>query len=317
MEPVKVAIVGAGFFGSRHASSYATLSSAKLLAVCDQDIARAREVSAPYGALAITELDQLPKEVEAVSIAAPTVAHFSIAKAMLDSGRHIMMEKPIAATVEEARTLEALAAARGLVFQVGHLERFNPAMQTAAKLIKEPRYIECHRISPFQARATDVNVVLDLMIHDIDLVLSLVQSPVTQIEALGTPMLTGEEDIAKAYLKFANGCTADLTASRLAHKKQRTLRVFHGANDYLVVDLQNCGLWVKRKEPKVDSSGVPHLDFDSHPETPGNNLARELESFVDCVRHGKAPLVTATAGREALAIAIEITEKMRRWRAAF
>lgn len=311
--PVKVAVVGVGYFGTRHANTFKSLPGAELVAVCDVMPERAQEIAGKVGVRAVTDYRQLPADVEAVSIAVPTREHHAVARDLLLAGKHVMVEKPITANLDEADELDRLARASGLVLQVGHLERFNPAVMALNDLLDRPRFIECRRISPFQDRGTDVNVVLDLMIHDLDLVLSIVRSPLDQIEAIGVPILSEAEDIANARLRFADGCTVNITASRVSWKKERTMRIFQ-QDAYILLDLNEGKLAVTRKQVDHQAGGLPLLTHEERKFTTGENLKREFESFIDCVRARRQPIVSAADARRALAAALIITEQLRSWR---
>ncbi|HKY94118.1 MAG TPA: Gfo/Idh/MocA family oxidoreductase [Kiloniellales bacterium] len=313
MKPVKVAVVGVGYFGSRHAATWKSLPQAQVVALCDVRQERAAEAAQKLGALVVTDYRALPAEVEAVSIAVPTRNHFRVARDLLLAGKHVLVEKPITANLNEADELDRVARQQGLVLQVGHLERFNPGVMALHDILDRPRFIECRRISPFQDRGTDVNVVLDLMIHDLDLVLSIVRSPLDQIEAIGVPVLSEAEDIANARLRFADGCTVNITASRVSWKKERTMRIFQ-PDAYILLDLIEGKLAITRKQLDATAAGLPLLTHEEEKFTTGENLKREFESFIDCVRHKRQPLVTAADARRALAAALIITEQLRSWR---
>lgn len=313
MRPVKVAIVGVGYFGTRHANTLKSMQGVEIVAVCDLMQERAQEAASKLGCAAVTDYRSLPAEVEAVSIAVPTRAHFRVGRDLLLAGKHVLVEKPITANLNEADELDRIARQQGLILQVGHLERFNPAVMSLNDLLDRPRFIECRRISPFQDRGTDVNVVLDLMIHDLDLVLSIVRSPLDQIEAIGVPILSEAEDIANARLRFADGCTVNITASRVSWKKERTMRIFQ-PDAYILLDLNEGKLAVTRKQMDTSVGGLPLLTHEEQRFETGENLRRELESFLDCVRTRRQPLVNAADARRALAAALIITEQLRSWR---
>jgi predicted dehydrogenase len=214
--PLRVGVIGVGYLGRLHAQKLASFDDISFVGVCDADHARGKTVAHECGTACFSDPKKLIRESDAVSIAVPTTAHYQVAMEAMRSGVHVLLEKPITASVREARRLVREAALRRLVFQIGHVERFNPAVREAASLLAEPRFIECHRLGPFGGRGTDVDVVLDLMIHDLDLILSFVRSPVTRIQAVGVPVISRNIDIANARLAFANGCVANVTASRVS-----------------------------------------------------------------------------------------------------
>jgi predicted dehydrogenase len=304
---IRAAVVGAGNFGARHAEKYAALPEAELVAVVDRDPARAAEIAGKHGALALTDPADLPDDVEAVSVAAPTVAHHPVGMALLRRGVHILIEKPIAERIELGEELAAEAEARGLVLQVGHIERHSPVFEALAAAVTLPLFIESNRISPFTGRSTDVNVVLDLMIHDIDLIASLVGRRIEGIEAVGAPVLTDREDIANARLRFDGGCVANITASRISMKTERRMRVFQ-PEGYVAADL------VTRKLTRIGRSGA---GFDAAEDEfpPGDNLKAEIASFLRAVAEGGAPKVTGRDGVEALRTALAIADSLGAHRA--
>lgn len=304
---VRAAVVGAGNFGARHAEKYAALPEAELVAVVDRDGARAAEIAAKYGALALTDHRDLPPDVEAVSVAAPTVAHHPVGMDLLARGVHILIEKPIAERIELGEALADMAESKGLVLQVGHIERHSPVFEALAARVTTPLFIESNRISPFTGRSTDVNVVLDLMIHDIDLIASLVGRRIVSIEAVGAPVLTAQEDIANARLRFEGGCVANITASRISQKVERKMRVFQ-PDAYVVADL------VARKVNVIQKSGAAFsADEEEFPQ--GDNLKAEIASFLRAVATGGRPLVSGRDGVEALRTALAIAESLREHRA--
>ena len=220
------AVIGVGYLGKFHAEKYAASPKANLVAVVDTDQNRAREIGAPLGADILTDYRELFGRVECVSVAVPTRYHFQVARDFIEAGIDVLVEKPLTADIAEARDLVAAAKEKNVILQVGHLERFNPAIRQLEGVIKEPKFVECHRLAPFVERGTDVDVVLDLMIHDIDVISSLVRSPVERMEAVGVPVLTDKPDIANARIKFANGCIANVTSSRVSIKRERKIRIF-------------------------------------------------------------------------------------------
>jgi predicted dehydrogenase len=317
MRPIRCAVFGAGHFGRYHAQKYAATPGAELVAVVDADPARAAALAAETGTRAESSLEAMIGRIDAASVAVPTHAHYDVAARLLDAGIHVLVEKPIAATLDQADALVALAQRRGVVLQVGHLQRFLlQRMEIQARVVR-PLFIEALRIAPFKPRGTDVGVVLDLMIHDIDLILALVGEPVTEVDAVGAPVVTASEDLVNARLKFANGCVASVTASRIGFKTERRLRIFQPAS-YLSVDLAARQLTeVSRRGDRTpmphdvagaDMSGIARAEH-SYPD--GDDLAAEIADFVRCVRDGAPPLVSGSDGRRALETAIRVTESLR------
>jgi len=245
--------------------------------------------------------------VEAVSVATTTPSHFPVVREFLEAGAHVLVEKPITETTEQARELIELARRRSLVLQVGHLERFNPAIMAAEPHLNAPRFIECHRLAPYRERGTDVNVVLDLMIHDIDIVQTIVGAPIASIDAIGTKVFSEEIDIANARIHFENGCVANATASRVSFKTERKMRVFVD-DAYLSLDLHQKVLTLIRK--RVAAPGELPATLEEQSLDPGDALKAEIESFLDCIRTGRAPVVGGEAGLQALETAMRITEKV-------
>ncbi len=306
----KVAVIGAGFFGNRHAERYAALDRAELVAVCDIDPARAAAVAGHCRTAPETDYRALFGRVDAVSVVVPTSAHHAVAKDFLEHGIHVLLEKPITSTLEEADELIALADRQGLVLQVGHLERFNSAVLGMAEILRRPRFLDCRRIAPYRVRGTDISVVLDLMIHDIDLVLDVVKAPIDRIDAVGVPVLSEAEDIANARIRFADGCVATITASRVSWKTERTMRIFQ-PDAYIVVDLNDSKLSVTRRIPGAGAGAPPRLDRKEQQFASGGNLDRQLENFLESIGQGRPPLVTGTDGRRALAAALTINQQLR------
>jgi predicted dehydrogenase len=304
---LSTAVVGTGYLGRFHAQKYAALPDCELIAVVDPDEAAAREHAEANGARALTDHRELLGKVDAVSIAAPTSLHYPIARDFLLHGAHVLVEKPITVTVAEAEELVGLARDQGLTLQVGHLERFNPALRAADGILDAPRFIESHRLAPFNPRGTDVDVVLDLMIHDIDIILDIVGSPVERADASGAAVLTGATDIANARLVFANGCVANVTASRVSAKTERRMRFFQH-DCYLAVDFQQRQLSVHRKGEREMYPGIPELVSEEQSFEASDAIRDEIESFIECIRTGARPLVSGEDGCRALATAIDITQ---------
>ena len=304
---LRLGVVGAGQFGRYHAQKMATLEGARLVAVADVDADRAAAVAAPLGADTLPDHRALIGRVDAASVAVPAAAHYEVVKEFLDAGIHVLVEKPFTETVATAEELTALAEAKGLVLQVGLIERFSDAFRAVALRTTRPVYIESVRIAPFSPRGTDVSVVLDLMIHDIDIILALVDSPVADVDAVGAPVFSASEDIANARLKFANGCVANVTASRVSLKTERTLRIFQ-PDVYIKVDHGDRSVRIARKKEGaapptgLDSVALERLHFEQ-----GDALKREIESFAQTVRTGGVPAVTGADGVRSLAVAHRIT----------
>ncbi len=310
-ESLRTAVIGCGHFGRYHAEKYASLPAARLVAVVDQDPARASEVAAKHRVQALGDFRALFGAIDAVSIVVPTSAHHAVARACLENGIHVLIEKPITETLAQADDLIGLAAERRLVLQVGHLQRFFLERLNLGDLIRDPLYIESTRIAPFRQRGTDVGVTLDLMIHDIDLILAMVRAPVTMVDAVGAPIVSAEEDIANTRLRFANGCVANITASRVSLKTERKMRIF-GRDAYVSIDLHNHKLVAMRRgKGKSWFPGLPPIDREERNFAQGDDLADEIESFLDVARRGRQPLVTGEDGRRALETATRITESLR------
>lgn len=304
---MRVAVVGVGHLGKHHARILATLPGVELTAVVDANAARAQEIAAANGTRALTHASELIGQVDAVSVAVPTEQHLAIALPFLKAGVPVLVEKPMARSLDEADEMIAAAAASGVVLAVGHTERFNPAVEAAEPLLKNPRFIEVHRLGTFPERSLDIDVVFDLMIHDLDVVLSLVKSDVESIEAVGVPVLTGRVDIANVRLRFANGCIANLTASRISRDRVRKIRFFQPAA-YCSIDYAAQKVEVYRL---VKGTGpMPSIEGGEMPVVTEEPLKRELLDFVEAVREGRAPRVDGAQGRRALALATEITRQM-------
>jgi predicted dehydrogenase len=307
MSKLKCAVIGAGYLGKFHAEKYASLKDCELIAVVDINETAAMTVADKFGAKALTDYHPLLGQVDAVSIVVPTSLHYQVAREFLASGTHVLVEKPITVTVEEADELIALANEKQVILQVGHLERFNPAVLGLDKMEQKPLFIESHRLSPFNPRANDVSVVLDLMIHDIDIILALVDSEVEKIDASGTAVLTQGTDIANARLTFKNGCVANVTASRISMKMERKMRMFRPCS-YIAVDFQNRSVVKHRTGDREMFPGIPEIVTEESVFESGDALLEEIKHFVHCVKTGENPLVSGEAGRKALAVAIEITQ---------
>lgn len=312
MTPLRTAVIGVGYLGAFHAQKYASLPGVELVGVADSNSARAAEVAAACGCRAFDDHRVLLGQVDAVSVVVPTRHHFEIAREFLANNVHVLVEKPITTTIEQADALISLAEAQRLVLQVGHLERFNPVLQAAVAKMDRPLFVESVRVAPFCPRGTDVNVVLDLMIHDIELIQYLVKAPVVSIDAIGAPVFTAEEDIANARIGFGNGCVANVTASRISLKSERKMRVFQ-RDAYLVLDFQNRKLLAaNRLQADQQQVTVPQLQVVEQDLGQSDPLLAEISSFVEAIVTGREPLVNGYAGRMALETALKINAALSR-----
>ena len=307
MKTLRTAVIGVGYLGRFHAQKYKELADSKLVGVVDSFTANAHKVASELGVLGMTDYRELFGQVDAVSIVVPTPMHFEIAEAFLEQGVHVLVEKPITETIEQAQRLIDLAKAKKCVLQVGHLERFNPAIQAAAQLMGTPRFVESHRLAPFKQRGTDVSVVLDLMIHDIDLIQELVKKPIVSIDAVGTQVFSQDIDIANARIRFEGGCVANTTASRVSLKQERKMRIFQD-DAYLSVDLQQKVLSMVGKKQDGPVESPSHVEITEQSFEQGDALLAEISSFLNVVREGAAPVVTGEDGLRALSTAIKITQ---------
>jgi predicted dehydrogenase len=310
MEKIRAAVIGVGYLGRFHAQKYALLADCSLVGVVDVEPETAARVASEVRSRAYPDYRDLLGKVDAVSVVTPTPTHYEIARAFLDGGAHVLVEKPITESTAQAEQLINAARQAGRVLQVGHLERFNPAILAAESLLSRPRFIECHRLAPFKERGTEVNVVLDLMIHDIDLVQMIVGSPVAALEAIGTPVFSAEIDIANARLRFESGCVANVTASRVSLKTERKLRVFRD-DAYLSIDLQQKILTVIRKRAGPVGEGQLPVQIEEQSFDQGDALLAEIESFIAAIRAERPVLVSGEDGLRALRTAIAITERVR------
>lgn len=299
---VRVAVVGVGDFGRNHARVYRQLEGVELVGVMDSDSERARRVADEFGTRVLPDLDYLSGRVDAASVAVPTSEHARIGCLLLARGIDVLVEKPIAASLSEADLLSDAARQYARILQVGHLERFNPALIAVLPIMKEPLYFEVHRLGVFSPRSLDIDVVYDVMIHDLEILLALADSPVTSIHALGIPVITDKVDIAHARLEFASGAVANLTASRVSTERVRKLRFFQ-EHEYISLDYaRQDALRIRVRQPAPQ----PQFDFEPIPTRQEEPLAAELRAFVDAVRHRTAPLVDARAGRRALELADKV-----------
>jgi predicted dehydrogenase len=335
MNHVRVAVLGVGSLGKEHARIYAGLAAAgqvELTGVFDTSADTARKIAAKHGTRVFSSMAELAAASDAVNIVTPTVTHFELAKSLLQQGKHVLVEKPMTDNTAEAAELVQLAQQKNCVLQIGHVERFNPVFKYLETAAPEPRFIETHRLSPYPARSTDIGVVLDLMIHDLDVVLAFVKSPVTSVDAVGIPVLSKSEDIANARLRFANGCVANLTVSRVSPEKMRKIRVFSGPTNpcYISLDyrLQEGFIYRIARDGEEESSLLKKLfaakDSTIVSEFGGKRIVREpvpiakdeplkleLQSFVECVRERHTPLVSGESAKRALDLAFEITRQVQ------
>jgi len=307
MKKIKSAVIGAGYLGKFHAEKYAGLPDCELVAVVDVNQQAAEEIAQKYQTQALTDYRQLLGQVDAVSIVVPTTLHHKVALDFINHGAHVLVEKPITVTVEEADELIAAAKANNVLLQVGHLERFNPAVMGLDHLPDKPLFIESHRLSPFNPRANDVSVVLDLMIHDIDIILALVDSEIERLDASGTPVLTKGIDIANARIVFKSGCVANVTASRVSMKMERKMRMFR-PSCYVSVDFQNRVLTQHQIGDKEMFPGIPDIKTNESTFENGDALLEEIKSFLHCIKTGEEPLVSGESGKRALEVAIQISQ---------
>ncbi|MFB3820247.1 MAG: Gfo/Idh/MocA family protein [Candidatus Methylomirabilales bacterium] len=301
---LKVAVVGVGHLGQHHARIYAELPGAELVALADISDARRREVGGRLKVPTVADYRTLLGKVDAVSVAVPTAVHHQVARAFLEAGSDVLVEKPMTRTLAEADDLVAVAAAGGRILQVGHSERYNGAVQALAKEVHDPAFIEVHRMGPFPGRGADVDVVLDLMIHDIDIILTLVKSPLKSVSAVGVPVVSGQVDIANARLEFASGCVANITASRVTGERVRKIRVFQ-RDTCFVLDYaaQELNLFRQSGPP-----GKPKITKLEVPVDRAEPLRQELIDFLHSVRTRRSPMVSGEAAREAVAVAARIVE---------
>ncbi len=307
MSEIRTAVIGVGYLGKFHAQKYSELKNSKLVAVVDKQFESAQEVANSLGCEAMTDYREILGKVDAVSIVVPTDLHYEVASDFLQNSTHVLVEKPITTNIEQADRLIALANKNNLILQVGHLERFNPAILAIEKEISKIRFIESHRLAPYNPRGTEVSVILDLMIHDIDIILDIVDSEVEKIDASGTPVLSNDFDIANARIVFKNGCVANVTASRVSNKTDRKMRIFQ--NDaYLSVDFQNRELATYRKGDGEMYPGVPNIDIQKDSFDKSDALMTEIEHFLHCVGTNSTPKVTGQDARRALQTATQISE---------
>jgi predicted dehydrogenase len=300
MKTLRIGVVGVGHIGKNHARLYSASDTADFTAIYDIDPASAAQAAEQYKVRAAASLEEFAGLIDAASIATPTNSHFEVGRPLLEAGKHLLIEKPIADDTAQASELARLAAERKLVLQIGHVERFNPVLSALEARLTHPRFSEAHRLSPFPNRSTDIGVVLDLMIHDLELILHLVRAPVQSIDAVGVPVLSRREDIANARIRFENGCVANVTSSRISPERMRKIRVFQ-EDAYLSLDYQNQSGEIYRK----GASGIERAPVEIEKEEP---LKRQLLSFIECARTGVRPKVSGFEATAALELAVEFTQ---------
>jgi len=310
MQTIKTAVIGVGYLGKFHAEKYSNILNSELMAVVDVNKDIAQDIADKLNVQALTDYTQLAGKVDAVSIVVPTQLHFETAKFFLENKIHVLLEKPITTTVEQASILVNLADENNLIFQVGHLERFNPAILALKDVINKPLFIESHRVAPFNPRGADVNVILDLMIHDIDIIMNMVNSKVTHIDANGVKVLSNDIDIANTRLQFECGCVANVTASRAGLKSERKMRLFQ-SDAYIAIDFQNKKLGIHRKGDGEMHPGVSNIISNEQTFEQGDALFSEIESFLNAITTKTTPVVSGEDGRLALETALKITELLK------
>ena len=304
---IKAGVIGVGYLGKFHAEKYAMLPDVELVGVADVDFERAEQVASTTSCKPFADYNELLSQIDIASIVVPTTHHYEVAKNVLAQGVHCLLEKPITTTVEQADELIELAKQKSCILQVGHLERFNPAIKFLEKHVDTPLFIEAHRLAGFKPRAIDVDVVLDLMIHDIEIVLALVDSPLKDLHAVGVPVLTPNIDIANVRLIFENGCTTNLTASRISLTAMRRIRIFQ-PGVYISADCQERNNLKVTAKPGVDPMNAIQPEFFNYEEC--DVLFEEIKDFVGCVLEKRQPKVSGIEGRNALALALKINEQI-------
>lgn len=327
MNKIKVGIIGVGHLGRLHTQNYKLIPEADIIGVYDLNFERCQAVANEFQTTAFNNVDQLLNQIDAASIVVSTMSHFELTRACLERGIHCLVEKPITSTLDQADALIRVAQNKKLILQVGHIERFNPAIVALNDFALNPMFIESHRLASFNPRGTDVAVVLDLMIHDIDIILHLVKSPVKKIDASGVAVVTDEVDIANARIGFKNGCVANITASRISQTKMRKMRLFQ-RNAYIGIDflqkfseiyqiVDSAGITIQPNQIPIEMGQLDQhgkakkIIYERRQIDEANALKMELESFLDAARNNKRPVVSGEEGREALRVAIEITEMIR------
>ena len=308
MKNTQVAVIGCGYLGRFHAEKYARLSEVELVGVVDTNYSRAEELAGQVHTTPFVNYQDVLTKVQAVSIVVPTPLHYPIAKDFLEHGINVLLEKPMTTTLQEADELIAIAKERGLILQVGHLERFNPAFLAVKDMVKDPLFIESHRLNSFQERGSEVDVILDIMIHDIDIILNLVDAEVKEIHAVGIPVISSMIDIANARLEFENGCVVNVTASRISDKSMRKIRLFQ-PDAYISIDFAAHKASVYRKIE--DEGRIPYITSEKLEIEPRDSLEEEIKSFLKAVKQKSTPLVPGEVGKRALKVALEIANQLR------
>ncbi len=307
---LRVGVVGTGYLGKFHAEKYARMDEVDLVGIADINQSQAEKIAKKYSAKAYTSHKDILDKVDAVSIVVPTPVHFKVSQDFLEHGVDVLIEKPMTTTLKEADELIRVAEASGLIIQVGHLERFNPAVIALRDYVKKPMFIESHRLSTYKERATDVSVVLDLMIHDIDIISNFVRSKIKSIHAAGIPVISGHVDIANARIEFENGCVANVTASRISTRDERKIRLFQ-RDAYISVDFANHEITIVKQSDKNETSIIPGMGINQLCFTKTDALDDELKSFVDSVTRRQNPEVNGHVGRSALKVALSIMEQIQ------
>ena len=308
MKKIKVAVIGVGYLGKFHAEKYKINKKVDLVGVVDSNKERRTEISKKLNVLQFSNYKEVLPKVDAVSIAVPTNLHYEIGKIFLENGKHVLLEKPFTSTLAQAKTLGKIADNKKIILQIGHLERFNKAFLKLENIIQRPLFIECNRISPFKIRGTEVDVIMDLMIHDLDIILKLNKSNIKNIQAKGIKVLTKKADIANARITFENGCICNLSSSRISEKVERKTRIFQ-KNAYFSIDYQTNRLDTYTKE---SNKSVQSIKRKSYQYENNDSLKKEIESFIDCVKSKKSPIVSSKDGINALKYALQISNKIKR-----
>jgi predicted dehydrogenase len=312
MKRLRLGVVGVGYLGSLHAQKYAAVEGIDLVGLTDRDYGRAQAVARRYNTKAYKSHQELLPHVDGVSLAVPTVSHFEIGRDILDHGIHLLVEKPITLTLEDAEGLITLAKKRNAILQTGHIERFNPVVMEMESLISQPLFIESHRLNPYTKRGTDVDVVLDLMIHDLDIILHFVDSEIHRIDAIGLSAVSGKTDFAHASIQFADDTRANLTASRVSTESVRTIRIFQ-PDSYISADYKNRKIGVTRFAVQgANGADLPQLTHTADEFQGSDPLADQIRSFVDAIKNCTEPKVTGVDGKKALSVALSIIEKIHR-----
>jgi len=309
MNELRVGVIGVGYLGKFHAEKYFVMDNVRLAGVADIERGRAEDVAARFGSRAFTDYRDLLGSVDAVSIAVPTESHYSVALDFLKHDVDVLIEKPMTSNLQQADELIDVAESRGRILQIGHLERFNPAVLALKDIVTHPMFIEAHRLSIFKDRSTDISVVLDLMIHDIDIILNVVKSEIQSIHAAGVPVICEHADIVNVRLQFESGCVANVTASRISTKNQRKIRLFQ-KDAYIAVDFASREITLIRRNGSHSDGLVPGTDFQQLSFSEADVLEDELASYIQAVRTRKAPEVSGHAGRKALAVALDIMNQV-------